>query len=260
LKPEATVSGKTQAYVRDGVDLDAGSLKVSAGEAGVDRVDYLAEAISLALDFSFLAGGALIDARANVTGEVNAYVGATAGVSPGGNPLADINLTGALDIDAASNMDADARADSGGASAGFKVGVMRPRSNVAGTTRAYVGQGVDIGASGADVRADGDYNADATTISVQVAGLAAGTGAEADARITGLVDAHLGAGAGTAPSGDLAKLDVGAGQVNVNAVGKMTATPSISPASPRCSRRRRSTARCGPMSGRGSISTPADCR
>src|SRR5207248_5308580 len=47
LKPTAKVTGVTQAFVREGVDLDAGSLKVSAGEIGVDTVQYEAHTESL---------------------------------------------------------------------------------------------------------------------------------------------------------------------------------------------------------------------
>ncbi|MEQ1826278.1 MAG: hypothetical protein ABL921_10035, partial [Pirellula sp.] len=226
LTPESKITGKTRAYVRDGVDLDANSLVVRAGEAGVDTVKYEAIAESLVLGLG-LAGGAVITAPASITGSVEAFVGAPAGLAPGGDPNANISISTVLDIDAASDMDATSEADGASAALTVTVGIMRPHADVNGTTRASIGQGVDISATGADVRADGDYTANATTISVQIGLTGAVTGAEAEAFITGTVDAHIGSASGTTPSSDLSIVGVGGGQVNVNAAAKMTATPTI---------------------------------
>src|SRR5205823_8009182 len=176
------------------------------------------------LAFGLAAGGTSILSEATVLGEVNAYVGATAGTTPGGDPTAGIRLGSALDIDAASDMGASARADGGGASAGFTVSIMRPHADAAGTTRAYIGQGVDVTAPGADVRADGQLHSTADTVSVNVAGLASIGGAEAESFVTGTVDAHAGAGAGTTPSGSrLAALHLGGSALSIKSTAGMTA-------------------------------------
>ena len=195
MLPTATVSGTTRAYVREGTDLVAGSLTVRAGTAA-DRVVYEAEATSFVISVG-IASGSGANAAALVIGTVEAFIGAPVGTAPGGIALTILDVTGLVDIDAASSMTATAKADGGGGGA-ISVTAMLPSAEAGGTTRAYVGQGADIDATTLDIDADGTYFAEATTIAVAIGGLAGGVGADADARVTGIVDAHVGASAGTA--------------------------------------------------------------
>ena len=75
MLPEASVSGATRAFVRDGTAIIADDLKVLAGTAA-DRIKYFATAKSWNLAIALVAGVG-VDADANVNGVVEAFIGAT---------------------------------------------------------------------------------------------------------------------------------------------------------------------------------------
>ena len=131
-------------------------------------------------------------------------------------------ITGAVTLDAVSEMRATALADGGGAS-GLSVTVMLPSATVSGTTRAYLGEGAAVQGDSVRVDARGkEYKADAKTISVSVAG-ASGQGSDAAASVSGTVEAFLGAAAGTVPGPVRASISAGSGVVTVEATSSMTA-------------------------------------
>ena len=220
--PEARVDGATRAFVRDGTAIEAGSLHVKAGHSG-DKVTYRAEAKTRNISASF-AGGTGAEAEATVNGVVEAFVGAPAGTSPASAGTATIDLSGTMTVEAWSDLDAIAIADAG-AGGGISVSVMLPSADVAGTTTAYIGQAIRIEATGVNVLANGDYNAEATSWLLTIAALSANAAA-VTATVSGTVDAHVGSAAGTAPSANVARLNL-TGPLNVDADASMTATPQV---------------------------------
>ncbi|MGD8331638.1 MAG: hypothetical protein PVJ49_19555, partial [Acidobacteriota bacterium] len=226
IQPRAEVNGTTRAYVRDGVDLTSKTLKVEAGEDATDPVHYIANATTFLVDFSGLGGVNIIDAKATINGEVAAFIGAPVGKGVGAG-TGQVDVGTAITIEAASDMDANADLNNASVSGVVSVGILTAQSDVAGITRAYVGQGADILATGLDVHADGDYDAAATVRAVQASGIATVAILEANATVSGTVDAHAGAGVGTTPSSTTGKVDVGNGDIDITAIGHMKAKPDI---------------------------------
>ena len=159
MLPEAKVNGATRAYVREGTAIDAGSLDVQAGTSG-NKVIYKAEATSMNLAIGLIAGVG-VEAVATTSGVVEAFIGAPAGATTGfasaGPTLIDVGS--ALLVRAYSDMDAIANVGAG-SGGGVAISALVPTADVAGTTRAYVGQGADIHAPSLDIDANGDLNAD----------------------------------------------------------------------------------------------------
>jgi hypothetical protein len=223
MLPEAETNGATRAYVREGTKIKANSLDVEAGTSG-DEVVYKATATSKNLAIGLIAGVG-VDAAATTNGVVEAFVGAPVGAPSGFTSAAPtvIDVEAPLDIDAYSDMDAVASVGSG-AGGGVAIAVLFPSAEVAGTTRAFIGQGADIDAPSIDIDANGNLNADSTTIAVSVS-LVNGVIVKSDSIVSGVVDAHIGSAAGTSPISDISDIDTGAITVDADAV--MTATPTI---------------------------------
>ena len=91
--PTATVDGKTRAYVRDGVTIDAHNLLLTAGESGA-RIPYKAEAFTGGGEFSLIGTINDLQPKALVTGTVEAFIGASIEENAGGDPNATITLRG----------------------------------------------------------------------------------------------------------------------------------------------------------------------
>ena len=89
--------------------------------------------------------------KAIVSGTVDAHVGSAAGTTPS-TRLADIDLTGALTVDAHAAMTATPTVKAANISI-IDVSVLLPIARLAGIVRAYVGEGVDINAASAVVKA-----------------------------------------------------------------------------------------------------------
>ncbi len=189
MAPSAKVTGTTRGYVRDNVDVRAGTLHVYAGDSAGTRVKYRANATAHVL-FLSIASGAGANGDAQITGEVDAFLGAptgVAGVDPGTNT---INVAGTIHVEAASDMNATAIANGAGAS-GVSVTVMLPTAEASGKTLAYAGDGTDVSAGVLEIKADGMIVADSSTVSVTVGGVA-GQGADATATVNSETDAFLG--------------------------------------------------------------------
>ena len=146
--PTATVSGTTRSYVRDGVDVTAGSLRVRVGIDDPGTVlDDPAPAVyrTTATSIVFALGSvsdALINADAITSGTVQAFVGAPTGITAGGAGGTQLNV-GTVNVGTLSKMYSTANAD--GTSGGLvTVGVMLPTARVNGTAKAYLGSGNDI--------------------------------------------------------------------------------------------------------------------
>jgi hypothetical protein len=105
-EPRAELSGKTRAYVRDGVSMTAATLQVQAGNRAT-AVEYNATATTFLLSLGGLASVSVLQANALVDGTVEAYVGAPFnGPVTGGAGITDIS--GAVTINAWSDMNANA--------------------------------------------------------------------------------------------------------------------------------------------------------
>jgi hypothetical protein len=125
----ATTSGTVRAYVRDGVNMDAGQLHVRAGMPG-DRAILEASATNFVISVSMGVTGAGVFANANVTGTVEGFIGSTNGVASGGQPNTLLDVNGPIDVDAYSSMTATALSRGGGGSLLASVTVMRTTVDV----------------------------------------------------------------------------------------------------------------------------------
>src|SRR5216683_2911962 len=84
ILPTAKVDGKTRAYVRDGVNMHAGSLTILAtDQTDTGPVVYTATSTSHVLGIGALSGAG-VKADATISGTVEAFAGATAGMAAGG--------------------------------------------------------------------------------------------------------------------------------------------------------------------------------
>ena len=235
MLPMAKVTGRTRAYIRDGVNVDAGSLTVQAGTLDdpgtpgdeTDRVRYEAVATAKVVQVSIGGAGAGANAEASVDGTVEAFIGAPAGRTRGGLIGAVLDISGPVRVGALSDIDATATADGTGAAAGVSVTVMVPTAHASAVTRAYAGDGSNLKATTLTVRADGDAASTATTVAVAVSGLGAGTGATPTAITGSIVEAFVGERADTTR---VTQADVqvrttagGRGTIDLDAVSRATA-------------------------------------
>jgi hypothetical protein len=224
-QPTATVSGKTSAFVRDGVNLRSGTLDVSAGKlGGVDLVVNKAEAKAFTVGISLGGTGQNLQAVAQTQGIIEAYIGAADGVAAAGDPSAVVTVTGganALNISARGDIDAIARTEGGAGSLGVAVGIYKPTAIAGGRTRAYAGDGADLRVSRLNLTADGDALADAQIFNVSVAGAAQVAGLSPTARTTNNVETYVGRNADAAQNSPVT-IDIlnvaGTGRGNVNAI------------------------------------------
>ncbi|HET9217460.1 MAG TPA: LEPR-XLL domain-containing protein, partial [Terriglobia bacterium] len=242
IKPQSLVSGKTRAYVRDGVALNAGALSVVAGQidqsgdpddpAVNDRVQYISRATTFVAGFAALADLAFVQADSKITGTVEAFIGAPVGVSAGDavapQPLVNlIDINAVIQIEAASDMDVESKIDNVSVAGLFSFSQIEPVAEAGGTTRAFIGQGAKIDAPGIDIDADGDYDAQSTTMALGFNGGIDLNFIKATAKVTGLMDAHIGAPANELLGPNLASVNVGNGAIDIHAKGSMQATPHI---------------------------------
>ncbi|MGD8330942.1 MAG: hypothetical protein PVJ49_16045, partial [Acidobacteriota bacterium] len=240
--PTAIVSGRTSAFVRDGVNMVADSLKVQAGKAGGDRVKYEAEARSLTVNVSF--GGAAQDLEAFALvgdpdavdpGEgavIEAFIGAPDAQTGGtGDPSAKLDINDATEpvvVSALSDIDAVAKTQGGGGALGVTVAFYKPTADANGITRAYAGDGTDMRVTGLKILADGDAKADATLVNIGIAGLATVGGLSPVARTNNVVDAFVGRRKESTQTGQIT-VDIldgagtGRGNLDIDAVGRSEA-------------------------------------
>ncbi|MEO0465131.1 MAG: hypothetical protein AAF216_01205 [Pseudomonadota bacterium] len=127
-------------------------------------------------------------------GVVEAYLGSATDRADGGDPAAQIDISGAgpLTVQAFSDIDATARVEGGAGALAVTVNAYRPTAEAGGATRAFAGGGIDL--QGPDLRllADGDAMSDATLFSLSLAGAAAVNVLKPTARTNNEVEAYLG--------------------------------------------------------------------
>ncbi len=226
ISPQAETAGATRAYIRDGAAVTASSLTLHAGQSA-DRIKYTASAEVDAVGLSGLANVALVDAKTTTGGVTEAFIGAPAGMATPSGLTNLINIGGSTRIEAWSDLDAISRVNSLGISLGVTLGDMDTTADVTGETRAYVGQGANLTVQGnLTVRANGDYDAKASTDVIGVSLLANIGLFHAVATVSGIVDAHVGSAAGTTPDPDAGTLTVN-GDLKIDAHGDMFADPSV---------------------------------
>ncbi|RUU51250.1 hypothetical protein, partial [Mesorhizobium sp. M2C.T.Ca.TU.002.02.1.1] len=193
-KSSASVVGDTLAYVGEGATVKAGGLDVKA--VSHDGAYSLNEfyAIGGAIAVNVTIADATIDSR------TEAFIGTQAGVTPTSGAPTVVTLTdavgvdGRLLIDANGSQTATAEAKGIGASFGVSVNVLLPTADVSGAVRAYVGENTTVVADRLDVLAHGDVmDATATVRSGTISGIASVTGLSSLAKVTGEVEAFIGA-------------------------------------------------------------------
>ena len=227
VRPTAEIQGVTRAYVRDGVDITSDRLKVQAGSSDADRVDYLTESTTFTLGFAGIANISVADAAAITGGIIEAFIGAPVGRAVGGSNGSVIDVAETPTINAWSDLDANALLSDVGVSLAVNVADLTTNANVTGTTRAFFGQGGDLDAPGLTIVADGDYDAVADTNVIKISGLVGVSVLTSYATVSGIVDAHVGAGANTVASNDIGTVDVGTGTLAITANGRMKALPDL---------------------------------
>jgi hypothetical protein len=223
FKPTATVNGATRAYVREGVDIDAHTLKVTAGEAA-DKVVYTANATAFAVDISFGATVQDLEAVSSVSGVTEAFLGASRDTVGAGNPTAGIRITNTaspLTVSAVSDTDAVANVDGGGASLLVTVSSYKPTAEAGGATRAFVNDGVKLVGPNLKLYADGDARADADLFSLTLSAGASVGLLKPIATVNNHVEAYLGRGLEEATT-DRADIML-SGAADVDAVGHSVA-------------------------------------
>jgi hypothetical protein len=226
FKPTATVSSRTSAYVRDGVNMVAGELDVSAGKLGGDQVKYLADASSVVANVS-LVTVQIAKADATVSGVTEAFIGAANGRVRGGQAGALLDISGAVDVNARADIDADADTDGGGGSFGVNVTSFQPTADAGGATRAYAGDGLDVKTTMLTLKADGDAKADAELFNLGLSIAVTVDSVKPVAKVSNVVEAYAGENRDTGRL-DLAEIDVrntsgGRGTIDVDALGRSVA-------------------------------------
>src|SRR5436190_10723837 len=114
----ANTTGLTPAYMRDNVDIRAGTLTVKAGDDG-NRVEYQATATGFVFAIA-IGGGAGVTPTANANGTIEAFLGAPADVAGVNTDATKVLVTGAIVVEAYSDLHATSEAK-GTAVAAFSV-------------------------------------------------------------------------------------------------------------------------------------------
>jgi hypothetical protein len=185
MLPEATMSGRTQAYLGEGIDLVAGALDVRAESGKMD-----ARATVHAVIVAGLSGSGA-DAVARTDGAVEAFIGAADDPAPHAVPAKVLVATGSVQVSAISDMSATATSG-GGIGSGLSVSVMLPTATTAGATRSFVGSNVQLRARTLDVTASARSAHAVSSVKVTDVRVIGGTGANATAMVTGTVEAFIG--------------------------------------------------------------------
>ncbi|HEY1378701.1 MAG TPA: hypothetical protein VGF55_18020, partial [Gemmataceae bacterium] len=207
--PQASVTANVAAYVADGAAVGspgqpAGSLTVKASAANAATASAL-------MGSGGLVGGSAAVVGADVTPNVDAYVGAVT-----------VNAGGAVAVAATSNSSADASATqlAGGLVAG---GAAVTSADVGGSVQAYVSSGATMGAGSLSVSSVATDNASASGMALG-AGLVAGNAAVTSATVNTGSEALIGTatitltGAATVSASSADTASVTSGQVAVGAV------------------------------------------
>src|SRR5439155_103825 len=135
FNPRAHASGLTRAYVRDNVDIDAGSMLVQAGESG-DKATYAATSTANVVKVGVGGGGGIVP-YAEVTGGGEAFLGAPNGTT-GVNTIATrIEVGGTITVQTYTDLHATASTESTSASL-VEADVQNSTPDAGGATRAYV--------------------------------------------------------------------------------------------------------------------------
>jgi hypothetical protein len=191
--PTARVTGYVGGYLRDGIDVTAGSLSLKVGDTGVgQRVVIAATATTRAVGVSAVIGGGVAVAEAVTGGTVEAFLGAASGRTRGGSPGAQLVISGAVDVTAASDMDATATAQGTSVGGAVAFNVLIPTAWVTGATRAFAGDGTRMRSTGLTLLADSDVRAAATTEAIAVGLGGSGNGGSAEAIVASTTEAYLG--------------------------------------------------------------------
>ena len=154
---DTTISGKTTAEIGAGSSVDATNLSVLATANNTANADVFSFSVS------FVAGATGIENKADITN--NAVTQASIGAGT------KITLSGALNVNATANDQAEASAQGGAGGVFVAVSVMKPEAYVRAATQAVMDGNV-LAASSVSITAHAVNNAEAENSSVNVSGLA----------------------------------------------------------------------------------------
>jgi Ca2+-binding RTX toxin-like protein len=165
-----------------------------------------AKSFTFAVSVSLGGAGVGSDTDSLVGGAVEAFIGSGS----------TVNASGTVELNAISAIDASANAF-GGSGGGLSVSVMLADAEIQTPIRAYVSQGVTLNAGGLEVTSEASRR-DATAHVVSGAiGIATGAGGGAISTVKGVVEAYIGARAGTDPGVELTVIEVPEGRIRIEA-------------------------------------------
>ena len=127
-----------RAYVGEGVDIDATSVRIEASAPGLH-----AQASAQSLGFAALVGIGIVDADATNSSTVEAFIGAHRSIDASNVTTTIDAHGGALEVLVDADLRATATANTGGFSGVVTLGVASPTAVVNGYVGGYVRDGVD---------------------------------------------------------------------------------------------------------------------
>jgi hypothetical protein len=228
---DADITGATLAYVGEKTNVTAGELDVIA--SSIEDADANNVLVSIGGYFS----ASISESTATIDSDTEAFTGVRAGESPPPGATTTITLTDGGNGDGTAVIDTDATrtttssASGGSASYGVTVNVFLPTADTSGSVRAYAGEGTVLTADDLTITADADtMTADADILAGSIAGFAAVDVLQSLAKVTGEVEAFIGAQAADVSSAtaspviDISGTELVDGDVIVDADATMTAT------------------------------------
>jgi parallel beta-helix repeat protein len=199
ISSQATVEGRTRAFVGANARLQSGDASFTAQSTGNSAVADLND-VSVGL-----GGGASLEPRATVAHAVEAFIAGGANVAAGDVALA-----------ARYGADADADVDRTGVSF-VEITNVDPTVEARGDTKAFVDGTVTV--ADLTLSAESTRTADADTVMVNIGLLGSGAAADATVRVSGTTEAYFGSPARITASGNVSANASAANQATADSDG-----------------------------------------
>ena len=221
--PTAAIEGVTRAYIGPDTTVNgsAANSGVTVTASDTSNATITAKGIGVSV-----AGGAVVSPSAMVSRNVQAFIDASGQVLAG---------SGAVALTASSNESSSASA-TGGGGGGFNVFAMIPTATISGATDAFVAAGGHVTAGSLNIESEGVNRTATATADVIAISIGNGAGVDAEANITGLTDAYIGANANIKVTGEVSVTSVSSSNPSSTAsvgdggaitIGVMTAEISV---------------------------------
>jgi hypothetical protein len=222
---KATIDGATLAYVGEKTTVNAGELDVVASSTE----NAAADNILVSLGGAFAVG--VSESTATIDSDTEAFTGTRVGNTPTPGAATTIVLTPAGNGDGTARIEANgshtttATAAGGSASFGITVNVFLPTADTSGSVRAYAGENTLLTADDLTVTANAPVmTANASIAAGSIAGFATVDVLQSLAKVTGEVEAFIGAQAADMTTASATPVIDISGDVLVNADATMTAS------------------------------------